>query len=96
MLLALSCDFINYSDIKQVVQVVSVDFEELDFHAVLVEIGLLFPVLNLAEDKVEDPGHNTDLLVGKANGAASSHGVRLSTTCLAIGKDCRVVALEAT
>ena len=96
MLLVLSSNFVNDSDIKQIVQVISINFQELNFHTVLIEVWLLFPIFNLWEDKVEDSGYNANLLVRETNSASSSHGVRLSTTCLAIGKDCRIVTLEAS
>ena len=77
-------------------QVISINFQELNFHIVLIEIWLLFPIFNLLENKVEDSRYNTNLLIWETNCASSSHGVRLSTTCLAIGKDCRIVTLEAS
>ena len=61
----------------------------------LVVLRLLLPVLELLEDEVEHPWNYTNLLEGKSNSASCSHSMRLSTACLAIGKDRRIVPLEA-
>ena len=96
ILIALACDFVNDSNIKQVVQVISINFKELDFNTVLIEVWLLFPILNFIENKVKDSRNNTDLLKRKTYSASCSHCVRFSTACLAIGKDCRIVTRETS
>lgn len=66
-------------------QLVSVDLQELHLDSELVVLRLLLPVLKLSKDEVEHPWNYTNLLLGKSNSASSSHSVRLSTACLAIG-----------
>ena len=76
---------VEAAGVQQVADVVSVELQELYFNIEFAELGLPPSILYLCEDEIKDPRHDTDLVERQADCAARTHGMGLTTTCLAIG-----------
>lgn len=80
----MACPGVNRGGIKQISDVVTVEFEELHFDLEFTELGLFPSVLDFFEDEVEDARYDSDLLHRQTHSAPRTHGMRLATASLTV------------
>lgn len=72
-----------------------VQFKKCDLNFELSVLSLGLPGVDLLEHEVEHSRNNTYLFKGHSQGAARSHRVSLTRTCLSVGQNGRVETMEA-
>ena len=74
--------------------VITVELKELDFQAELAVRVLALLCVELLKDEVKNTWNYANLIRRQADCAACSHRESLATTCLTIGKNCRIITLQ--